>query len=223
MLGLPQDEIVTLRRAGLVHDLGRLGVSNSIWDKSGPLSAGEWERVRMHPYLTERMLCQSAALAPLGQIAAQHHERIDGSGYPGGLSGTAIRPLARILGAADAYQTLREPRPYRTALSADEAAARVRADARAERLDPRVTQAVLEAAGHRPARRHVYPAGLTEREVEVLRLLARGMSSKEIASRLVLAPKTVRNHTEHIYAKTGAPNRAAASLFAVQHGLLSVD
>ena len=223
VLGLPHDEIRTLRRAGLVHDLGRLGISNSIWDKRGPLSAGEWERVRMHPYLTERMLCQSAALAPLGQIAAQHHERIDGSGYPGRLCGTAIVPLARILGAADAYQTLREPRPYRTAVSADAAAERLRADARAERLDALATQAVLQAAAHRPARQHVYPAGLTAREVEVLRLLARGMSSKQIASRLVLAPKTVRNHTEHIYAKTGASNRVSASLFAVQHGLLIAD
>ena len=157
------------------------------------------------------------------QIAVQHHERIDGSGYPAGLSGTAITPLARVLGAADAYQTLREPRPHRAALSPAEAADRVRSDVRAERLDARAAEAVLEAAGHRPARRHAYPAGLTSREVEVLRLLARGMSSKEIASRLVLAPKTVRNHTEHIYAKTGAPNRAAASLFAVQHGLLLTD
>jgi HD-GYP domain-containing protein (c-di-GMP phosphodiesterase class II) len=223
VLGLSASEVRTLRRAGLVHDLGRLGVSNSIWDKRGPLGAGEWERVRMHPYLTERMLSQSAALAPFGQIAVQHHERIDGSGYPAGLSGAAITPLARVLGAADAYQTLREPRPHRAALSPVEAADRVRSDVHAERLDARAAEAVLEAAGHRPARRHAYPAGLTSREVEVLRLLARGMSSKEIASRLVLAPKTVRNHTEHIYAKTGAPNRAAASLFAVQHGLLVTD
>ncbi|HKD93839.1 MAG TPA: HD domain-containing phosphohydrolase, partial [Gaiellaceae bacterium] len=70
-----------LRRAGLVHDLGRLGVSNAIWDKPGPLGAGEWERVRLHPYLTERMLYQSEALAPLAEIAVQHRERLDGSGY----------------------------------------------------------------------------------------------------------------------------------------------
>ena len=77
----------TLRRAGLVHDFGRLGVSNAIWDKRGPLGAGEWERVRTHPYLTERMLHGSEALAPLGAIAVQHHERLDGSGYPRGLIG----------------------------------------------------------------------------------------------------------------------------------------
>ena len=109
------EQVPTLRCAGLVHDLGRLGVSNSIWDKRGSLGAGEWERVRMHPYVTERMLHRSKALAALGAIAVQHRERIDGSGYPHGLSGTAISRLARILGAADAYQAMREPRPYRPA------------------------------------------------------------------------------------------------------------
>ena len=118
-LGLSDDAVRTLRRAGLVHDLGRLGVSNAIWDKPGPLGAGEWERVRMHPYLTERMLHQSEALAPLGAIAVQHRERLDGSGYPRGLSGAAISRPARILGAADAYQAMREPRPYRPQRSAD--------------------------------------------------------------------------------------------------------
>ena len=89
-LGLPEDEARLLLRAGLVHDLGRLGVSNAIWDKPGPLGAGEWERVRLHPYLTERMLHQSEALAPLGAVAVQHRERLDGSGYPKGLTGGAI-------------------------------------------------------------------------------------------------------------------------------------
>ena len=116
-LGLSESEVRTLRRAGLVHDLGRLGVSNSIWDKPGPLGAGEWERVRLHPHITERMLHQSEALAPLGQIAVQHRERLDGSGYPRGLAGAAISRPARILGAADAYQAMREPRPYRPARS----------------------------------------------------------------------------------------------------------
>ena len=116
-LGLSEGEIRTLRRAGLVHDLGRLGISNAIWDKPGPLGAGEWERVRLHPYLTERMLHQSPSLSPLGAIAVQHRERLDGSGYPQGLSGSAISRHARILGAADAYQAMREPRPYREARS----------------------------------------------------------------------------------------------------------
>ncbi len=118
-LGLRTDDVTTLRRAALVSGFGRLGVSNSIWDKAGPLGAGEWERVRMHPYLTERMLRQSSWLAPLGETAVQYRERLDGSGYPHGLSGGGVSAFARILGAADAYQSMREVRPYRHAFTAD--------------------------------------------------------------------------------------------------------
>jgi HD-GYP domain-containing protein (c-di-GMP phosphodiesterase class II) len=219
-LGLPDAEVRSLRRAGLVHDFGRLGVSNAILDKRGPLGAGEWERVRMHPYLAERMLHASAALAPLGAVAVAHRERLDGSGYPRGLSGSAIPRAARILGAADAYQAMREPRPHRPARSAEEATAELRAEVRAGRLDAEAADAVLAAVGHRVPRRREGPAGLTAREVEVLRLLAQGLSNREIAARLVIAPKTVGNHIEHIYAKIDASSRATASLFAMQHGLL---
>jgi HD-GYP domain-containing protein (c-di-GMP phosphodiesterase class II) len=222
-LGLPPEQVLALRRAGFVHGFGRLGVSNSIWDRPGPLSAGEWERIRMYPYLTERMLHQSAALAPLGEIAVQHRERLDGSGYPRGLSGGAISRPARVLGAADAYASMREPRPHRPARPAEEAAAEMRAEVRTGRLDGPAADAVLEAAGHRlPRRREALagPSGLTAREVEVLILLARGLSNKQIAERLVITPKTAGNHVEHIYAKIDASSRAAAAMFALQHGLL---
>ena len=219
-LRLPREEVRVLRRAGLVHGFGRLGVSNAIWDRPGPLSAGEWERIRMYPYLTERMLHQAAALAPLGEMAVQHRERLDGSGYPRGLSGGAISRPARVLGAADAYQSMREPRPHRPARPAGEAAAEMQAEVRAGRLDGAAVDAVLEAAGHRQPRRREAPSGLTAREIEVLILLARGMSNKQIAERLVITPKTAGNHVEHIYAKIDASNRAAAAMFAVQHGLL---
>jgi HD-GYP domain-containing protein (c-di-GMP phosphodiesterase class II)/DNA-binding CsgD family transcriptional regulator len=219
-LGLPEDEVIMLRRAALVHDLGRLGVSNAIWDKPGPLGAGEWERVRMHPYLTERMLHQSAALAPLAAVAVQHRERLDGSGYPRGLSGGAISRAARILAAVDAYRSMREVRPYRPALAADAAASELQADVRSGKLDADAVAAVLSAAGHPVARRRDWSAGLTTREVDVLRLLSRGLSNKEIATQLVITPKTARNHIEHIYAKIDASSRVAASLFATEHGLL---
>ena len=209
-----------LRRAGLVHDLGRLGVSNSIWDKRERLAAGEWEHVRMHPYLTERMLRQSQVLSPLAAIVVAHRERLDGSGYPRGLSGAAIPRAAQIVGAADAYQAMREARPYRAALSAADAAEELRAEAKAGRLDGEVVEAVLGAAGHRVLRRRKGPAGLTPREVEVLRLLARGLSNKEIAQRLFISPKTAGSHVEHIYSKVGASSRATASLFAMQHGVI---
>jgi HD-GYP domain-containing protein (c-di-GMP phosphodiesterase class II) len=219
-LGFPRPDVRGLRRAALLHDIGRLGISNSILDKRGPLGAGEQERVRLSPHITERMLGRSAALAPLGAIAVQHRERLDGTGYPRGVAGCAISRAARILGAADAYQALTEPRPHRPARSAGEAARALQAEVKEGHLDPEAVQAVLVAAGHTVRRRRKGPAGLTEREVEVLRLLARGFSNKEIASRLVISRRTVGKHVEHIYAKIGASNRAAASLFAVQHGLL---
>jgi HD-GYP domain-containing protein (c-di-GMP phosphodiesterase class II) len=219
-LGLDDSEVELLRRAALVSGLGRLGISNSIWDKPGPLGAGERERVRMQPYLTERMLQQSGWLAPLGSAAVQLRERLDGSGYPRGLAGNSISIAGRILGAADAYQAMREPRPYRDALSGHDAAAELRAEAVAGRLSGDVVEAVLSAAGHPSLRRRDRPANLTDREVDVLRLVARGLSSRQIADRLVISPKTARNHIEHIYAKIGASSRATASLFAMRNGLL---
>jgi HD-GYP domain-containing protein (c-di-GMP phosphodiesterase class II) len=222
-LGASGDDLTTLRRAGLVHGFGRLGVSNSILDKPGPLGAGEWERIRLQPYVTERMLQQSAALAPLGAIAVQHRERLDGSGYPRALFGKSISMAARVLGAADAYQAMCEPRPQRAALSADQAAAQLRAEVKDGRFDRDAVDSVLTAAGHRAVRRREGPAGLTAREVDVLRLVARGLSSKEIASRLVISPKTARNHIEHIYTKIGATSRVTASLFAMEHGLLPAE
>ena len=220
-MGMAADEVELVRRAALVHDLGKLGVSNSIWDKHGPLTAAEQERVRIHPYLTERMLASSPALAPLGAIALQHHERLDGSGYPRGLSGNAITPAGRLLAAADMYRGRREPRPHREAKPADEAAADLRAEVNAGRLDAAAVDAVLQAAGHAVKRRQEYPAGLTGREVEVLRLLARGLSNKEIAQRLVISRKTASNHIEHIYTKLDVTNRARAGLLAAKYGLMT--
>jgi HD-GYP domain-containing protein (c-di-GMP phosphodiesterase class II) len=219
-LGLDEGQVELVRRAALVSGLGRLGISNSIWDKPGPLGAGERERVRMQPYLTERMLQQSGWLAPLGSAAVQLRERLDGSGYPRGLAGNSISVPGRILGAADAYQAMREPRPYRSALSGGDAASELRAEATAGRLAGDAVEAVLSAAGHPALRRLGRPANLTDREVDVLRLVARGLSSRQIADRLVISPKTARNHIEHIYAKIGASSRAAASLFAMRNGLL---
>jgi len=222
-LDMPSSDVEALRRAGLVLHFGRLGVSNAIWDKRGALGPGEWERVRMHPYLTERMLQQSPALGPIGALAAQHGERLDGSGYPRGLAGAAISMAARVLGAAVAYQAMCEPRPHRAARSPIDAAEALRADVRAGRRDADAVEAVLGAAGHRTRRRPEQLAGLTAREVEVLRLVARGMSTKEVAAELAITPKTAGNHIEHIYAKIGATNRAEASLFAVHNGLFAIE
>jgi HD-GYP domain-containing protein (c-di-GMP phosphodiesterase class II) len=166
------------------------------------------------------MLRQSEALAPVARVIAQFRERLDGSGYPLGLTGSQISHGARVLAAADAYQAMCEPRPHREARSSEEAAAELRREVKAGRYDGEAVEAVLAAAGHRVVLRHEGPAGLTAREVEVLKLLARGLTNKEIAERLFISPKTVANHVEHIYVKIEASNRAAASLFTMQHGLL---
>jgi HD-GYP domain-containing protein (c-di-GMP phosphodiesterase class II) len=219
-LGLPAAEADTIRRAGLVHDLGRLGVPNTIWDKEGELTHAEFERVRLHPYLTERMLDFSEVLAPLGAIAGQHHERLDGSGYPRGLTGDALTEAGRILAVADAYCASLEPRPHRTAGTTQSVSTQLRADVREGRLDGGAVDAVLRAAGHQVSKRRDWPAGLTTREVEVLRLLARGFSNRQIAAELVISPKTAGHHVGHIYRKIGVANRALASLFATRHGLM---
>jgi HD-GYP domain-containing protein (c-di-GMP phosphodiesterase class II) len=219
--GLPAEEQTTLRRGALVQDIGHLGVSNAIWDKRGPLSPSEIERVRLHPYLTERMLSLSPALAPLGTLAGLHHERLDGSGYPRGLSGDAIAPAGRVLAAADAYQALTESRPHRPAWSPDAAANELRGEVAARRLDGNAVEAVLRSAGHPVRRRKQWPSGLTSREVEVLRLVARGLSNKEIARSLHISSKTTGSHIEHIYTKIGVSNRAQATLFAMRHGLMT--
>ena len=204
-----------------MHDLGRTGVPNSIWDKPGPLTEAERERVRLHPYYTERALARPAALARLGVVAGAHHERLDGSGYHRGLGGSALPPTSRVLAAADAYHAMTEPRPHRPALEPSAAAEELRGEARAGRLDADAADAVLAAAGHRRTRRgRSSPGGLTPRELEVLVLLARGASNKEIARTLVIAEKTAANHVEHIYAKIDVSTRASAALYAMRHGLL---
>lgn len=217
--GLDGDAVTTVRRAGHVHDVGRIGVTNQIWSKPGTLTSAEAERVRLHPYLTVRILSQVAGLQKVAELAGNHHECLDGSGYPRGLSGSALGVGDRILAAAVAYQSAREPRPYREESTPDGAARRLRDRVRAGALDGAAVEAVLHAAGHPAQRRMARPDGLTPREIEVLCLVARGASNKEIAARLVISDKTARNHVERIYAKIGVSNRIGASMYALDHGL----
>jgi HD-GYP domain-containing protein (c-di-GMP phosphodiesterase class II) len=218
--GLAAHEQTTIRRGGLLHDLGRLGVSNAIWDKPGPLTDIERERAHLHPYLTDKMLARIPALAASREIAARHHERLDGSGYPRGLTAASLTPSDRLLAAADVCHAMTEPRPHRAALDDGVAAKALQAEVRAGRLDGDAVSAVLRGAGHRAPARGEGPAGLTRREVEVLSLLARGLANKEIARRLGVTPKSVSNHVEHVYTKIDVGSRAAATLYATQHGLV---
>jgi DNA-binding CsgD family transcriptional regulator len=202
--------------------LGRVSVPNSIWDKPGPLTTAEWERVRLHTYYSERVLTSTPLLAELGRLAGLHHERLDGSGYHRGATASALPPVARLLAAADVYQALTEPRPHRPAFPPSAARTLLGDEARAGRLDSEAVDAVLVGAGlPRSGRRRSWPAGLTDREVEVLRLLARGRSAKAIASELYISLRTANHHVEHIYAKVGVASRAGAALFAMENDLLS--
>jgi len=221
-VGLPASEAALLRQAALVHDLGRTAVPNSIWDKPGALSDSERERVRLHPYHGERVLARTA-LAPAARLAGTHHEQPDGGGYHRGLSGARLGLPERLLAAADAYQALTQPRAWRRARTPVEAAAVLRDLAAAGQLDARAAHAVLAAAeGRGPARRRMpgNPVDLTDREVDVLRLLARGLTNRQIAAELVLSPKTVGHHVERAYAKAGVSTRGAASLWCAEHGLV---
>jgi HD-GYP domain-containing protein (c-di-GMP phosphodiesterase class II) len=223
-LRLPEDTRKDLEMAGLLHDVGRVAVSNAVWDKPGRLSSDEWEQVRLHAYHSERILAGSAEFGRLAPLVARHHERLDGSGYHRGSTADDLSLPARILAAADTYRTLTEVRPHRTALSPEQAGQRLLDEASRGTLDADAVNAVLTAAGHQapvPVRRR--PKGLSDREVEVLGLVARGCSNAQIASRLVISRRTAEHHVQHIYTKIGVSSRAAATLFAIEHHLLNMD
>jgi HD-GYP domain-containing protein (c-di-GMP phosphodiesterase class II)/DNA-binding CsgD family transcriptional regulator len=218
--GLAEADITLLRRAALLHDIGLHGVPATILDKPGTLSATEFERLRLNSYYTERMLARPASLSRIGSIAALAYERLDGSGTHRGLSGPSIPVTARTLAAADVYRAMTEPRPHRPALSAKHACAELRAEVRRGRLDAMAVDAVLVAAGQPRHRRRIGPDGLTPREIEVLVLIARGASTRQVARTLGISPKTAGTHIERIYTKTGSSTRSTATLYAIKHGLL---
>lgn len=219
LYGLDDAQVETIQRAGYVHDLGRTAVHPRIWAKEGKLTADEWEQVRLHPYHTERVLFRSSFLAPLGAIGCSHHERLDGSGYHRGIAAAALPSDARLLAAADAYCAKTEPRPYRPAYWPAEAARLITAKAQDGRLDPQAVAVVVEAAGETPAP-VARPAGLTERELQVVRLLARGMQTKQVGRALDISAKTADRHIQNAYRKMGVSTRAAATLFAMEKGLV---
>lgn len=220
--GLDESGVTICRRAALVHDLGRVGVPSGIWDRPGPLTAEQFERVRMHTYLTERILARSSLLDPYRDVAARHHERADGSGYHRGETADQAALAAQLLAVADAYHAMTEARPHREAMSSSVAADQLRRDAGDGLFSSIAIDAVLAAAGHEPSGPPPgNPAGLTDREVEVLGLIASGHVNKQVARRLGISPKTVGSHLEHIYTKIDVTTRAGATLFAMEHGLVA--
>jgi HD-GYP domain-containing protein (c-di-GMP phosphodiesterase class II) len=221
LAGMDEETRLQIGRAALVHDLGRVGVDNGVWDKGGPLAAADWEKVRLHPYLTQRVLSRCESLAGLAELASSHHERIDGSGYHRGATANDISRVARLLAAADVMQALTSDRPHRRAMGIEEAAVAMKTEVTAGRLDGDAAALVLEAVGAgRKMPREANPGGLTDREVEVLCLIANGVTNRQVADELFISPKTVGRHVENIYAKIGVSTRAAAALYAMEHRLL---
>jgi len=221
-LALADAEVEVIRTAGLLHDIGCLSVPTGIWNKPGPLSPSEWDRVRLHTYYTERTLSQSPLLEPAARVASMHHERLDGSGYHRGAPASMLSLPVRILAAADVYRALTEHRPHRSAVDAPVAASELQRAVERGVIDRQAARAVCEAAGHRIKKRASgWPAGLSDREVEVLRHLARGCTEKKIGELLFISPGTVHTHVVHVYEKIGVSTRAAAALFAMEHDLLT--
>jgi len=226
VLGLADDDVTAARRAALVHDFGTTVVPNSIWDKPGPLTRTEFDRVELHPMLTEQMLRRSPALSVLNPVASAHHEKCDGSGYHKRVQADADDLAACVLAATEVYVGLTSERADRAAFSPGDAAMELRRLESEGALEPRACRAVLVAAGHgeppaNAGKRPQNPGGLTRREVDVLRLAARGHTTREIADRLYISPKTADHHIQHIYGKIGVSTRAAAALWAMQHTVVA--
>lgn len=215
-----QSEVPDLEIAALFHDLGTVSVGTQVWERHATLGAVAWEQVRLHAYHTERVLIRSPITQPYAALAAAHHERLDGSGYHRNLRGDALGRSQRLLAVADAFIALTSPRPHRPPHPTDAAAKLLEAEAKAGRLCRDSVALVLAAAGVASRRaRNTLPAGLTEREGEVLGLVARGLLTKQIAGVLGITTRTVKHHIENIYEKTGVSTRAAAALFAARHDL----
>jgi putative two-component system response regulator len=136
-LGLPQAALDALYRGGIVHDIGKIGVSESILLKAGPLSFGELERMRTHPEIGENIVSPLRSGSNLLPIIRHHHERFDGQGYPDGLRGNGIPLLARIIAICDAFDAMVNDRPYRRGLSVDQATAILR-DGAGTQWDPQL-------------------------------------------------------------------------------------
>jgi len=202
-------------RAGLLHDLGRVAVPTGVWERPGPLRPEEWELVRLHPYQSGRIVARSRVLEPLAAIVSRHHERLDGSGYPAGMRGSDLDPASRLLAVADVWRTFSENRPHRAALTPDEASRRMAGMP----LDRDAVRAVLAAAEAPRPSFPALPVDLTERELEVLQLLAAGLTKRQVAARLFISHSTVHTHTVHIYAKCGVSTRAGLAMFAMRQGL----
>ncbi len=217
---MAEPDRAALRRAALWHDIGYIAIPGTL--RFGATAPAEGsERSRLHPYFAERLMQRVPGLAAIGAMIAEHHERLDGSGFHRGIRASELSSPSRLLAVVEAYQNLIEDRPFRVTINPKQAALKLREAVTAGTLDGQAVACVLEAAGLSGRRKKVpFVAGLTAREVDVLVHVARGGTTKEIGRTFGLSPKTVDNHIQSIYAKLGVNTRGGATLFALEHGLL---
>ncbi len=223
---IPEPEVTHIYRAALVHDIGIVAVPSFVLNKpKDTLTEAEREQVRLHPYHSERVLSKVPALEPIIPLVAAHHEEMDGGGYYRGLRGSQIPLGARIIAVADRFDEVTHDAPGSPGRESDQAVDAMRQQV-GSRLAPDAFQALtdelsgVDRAHRQRTRQQEWPARLTDREVEVLRLIAKGLNRRQVAGALFIAEGTVRSHLEHIYSKIGVSNRATATLFAVEHNLL---
>lgn len=219
-LGVSPEQLGLVRRAALVHDIGRVSVPASVWDVPRRFSPPERARVRLHAWETVRILSATPLFTDEAGVAGSAHERLDGSGYHRQSGADHLDQPARILAAADVAVALASDRPHRPARSSSEVSGHLRSEASDGRLDHDVVLAMCDALGTGIEGQVPWPEGLSDREVEVVRLVARGASNKEIAAALGITPKTVAHHVAHVYGKTGCVSRVGLARYALQRGLL---
>ena len=220
-MGLSLAERLRIRRASLIHGLGRAAVPNEVWNQSVPRGEADVERLRLVPYWTLRAGRRISHLAAEAEIASYADERLDGSGAFRGAKGVAIGIEARVLAAATRWVILQTRRPGRPAQTEAEATSQLAAESERGLFDWQVASALTCGPKGRPAQDS--PASfalLSPREIEVLRCISYGESNKETARTLSISPSTVRTHLENIFRKLDCSTRAAATLKALSAGLL---
>ncbi len=217
---LDASEEETLVRAARVHDVGMVAVPVGVWRaRPRPGSAG-WEQVRLHPHWSARILARCSGLDQVATVVGRHHERLDGSGYPSGLTGDLGR-ASGLLGCAVLFDEMTSMPPVGSQPDVQDVATEMARLASVGALDRGDVNTVLAAVGAAvPLMEVERPAGLDRAGGRRARPARGGSTNRQIAAALDISPKTVASHVEHIYTKAGVRSRAAATLFAMQHNLV---